>query len=138
MRLIVWCKTCQHQAEPDIAEQVASYGADASVIDWRGGYAARPAEGGRWISWSVVRHPYALPNHPVAAVSFAILLEVAAYKQQIRQTPRRAATKPAELFPPGSLGCAFAAFVLDALDLLGLTVRLFDPDQGREAINASG
>ncbi len=34
MRLIVWCKTCQHQAEPDIAEQVASYGTDAFVLDW--------------------------------------------------------------------------------------------------------
>jgi hypothetical protein len=36
VRLIVWCKGCGHQAEPDIAEQVASYGADATVPDWVG------------------------------------------------------------------------------------------------------
>ncbi len=29
-RLIVWCKTRQHPAEPDMAERVARYGADAS------------------------------------------------------------------------------------------------------------
>ncbi len=34
VRLIVWCKACQHRAEPDIAEQVARYGADTAVIDW--------------------------------------------------------------------------------------------------------
>jgi len=36
VRLIVWCKSCQHRAEPDIADQVASYGPDVSVIDWAG------------------------------------------------------------------------------------------------------
>jgi hypothetical protein len=34
VQLIVCCKTCQHQAEADIAEQVASCGADASVLNW--------------------------------------------------------------------------------------------------------
>jgi hypothetical protein len=34
VRLIVWRKICQHQAEPDIAAQVVRYGADASVLDW--------------------------------------------------------------------------------------------------------
>ena len=34
VRLIVWCKTCWHRAEPDIADQVARYGADTAVIDW--------------------------------------------------------------------------------------------------------
>jgi len=34
VRLIVWCKGCQHQAEPDIAEQVMRYGESISVIDW--------------------------------------------------------------------------------------------------------
>jgi len=34
VRLIVWCKTCQHRAEPDVADQVARYGADATVLEW--------------------------------------------------------------------------------------------------------
>ena len=34
VRLIVWCKTCQHRAEPDVADQVARYGANTSIIDW--------------------------------------------------------------------------------------------------------
>ena len=33
VRLIVWCKTCQHRAEPDVADQVARYGTDTTVID---------------------------------------------------------------------------------------------------------
>ena len=28
LRLIVWCKACRHQAEPDVAEQVERYGAE--------------------------------------------------------------------------------------------------------------
>jgi hypothetical protein len=35
VRLIVWCKTCQHQVEPDAAEMAARYGADTSTLDWR-------------------------------------------------------------------------------------------------------
>jgi len=35
VRLIVWCKTCQHQVEPDPAKMAAQYGADTSVLDWR-------------------------------------------------------------------------------------------------------
>ena len=34
VRLIVWCKSCRHQAEPDMADQVARYGADTAVPDW--------------------------------------------------------------------------------------------------------
>jgi hypothetical protein len=34
VRLIVWCKACQHQVEPDPAEMAARYGADTSVLDW--------------------------------------------------------------------------------------------------------
>ena len=36
VRLIVWCKACGHQAEPDIAKQLARYGESTSVIDWAG------------------------------------------------------------------------------------------------------
>jgi len=35
VRLIVWCKACGHQVEPDPAEMAASYGANTSVLDWR-------------------------------------------------------------------------------------------------------
>ena len=35
VRLIVWCKTCGHQVEPDPAEMAARYGSNTSVLDWR-------------------------------------------------------------------------------------------------------
>ncbi len=34
VRLIVWCKACGHRAEPAVADQVASCGSDAAVVDW--------------------------------------------------------------------------------------------------------
>jgi hypothetical protein len=34
LRLIVWCKDCRHQAEPDPAEMAERYGAKISVPDW--------------------------------------------------------------------------------------------------------
>jgi hypothetical protein len=37
VRLIVWCKACQHQVEPDPAEMAARYGADTSVLDCASG-----------------------------------------------------------------------------------------------------
>jgi hypothetical protein len=35
VRLIVWCKECQHQVEPDPAEQAERYGAETAVPEWR-------------------------------------------------------------------------------------------------------
>jgi hypothetical protein len=35
VRLIVWCKACQHQVEPDAAEQSERYGAEMPVPEWR-------------------------------------------------------------------------------------------------------
>jgi hypothetical protein len=35
VRLIVWCKGCGHQVEPDPVEMAARYGAETSVLDWR-------------------------------------------------------------------------------------------------------
>ena len=35
VRLIVWCKTCGHQVEPNPGEMAARYGPDTSVLDWR-------------------------------------------------------------------------------------------------------
>jgi hypothetical protein len=34
VRLIVWCKGCGHQSEPDVATQVAHHGSGMPVIDW--------------------------------------------------------------------------------------------------------
>jgi DNA-directed RNA polymerase subunit RPC12/RpoP len=34
VRLIVWCRDCGHQVEPEPAEQAERYGADTTVIDW--------------------------------------------------------------------------------------------------------
>jgi hypothetical protein len=35
VRLIVWCKDCRHQVEPDPAEMASRYGAETTVPDWR-------------------------------------------------------------------------------------------------------
>jgi hypothetical protein len=35
VRLIVWCKACQHQVEPDAAEQSERYGTATPVLEWR-------------------------------------------------------------------------------------------------------
>ena len=35
VRLIVWCKDCRHQVEPDPAEMAQRYGAETPVPDWR-------------------------------------------------------------------------------------------------------
>ena len=34
VRLIVWCKACQHRIEPDMAAQVERFGEAMTVIDW--------------------------------------------------------------------------------------------------------
>ena len=34
VRFIVWCKACQHQVEPDPAEQAERHGAEMPVIEW--------------------------------------------------------------------------------------------------------
>jgi hypothetical protein len=34
VRLMVWCKACGHPAEPPVADQVARYSGDTTVIDW--------------------------------------------------------------------------------------------------------
>ncbi len=32
--LIVWCKACRHQVEPDVTEQVERYGAGLPLLEW--------------------------------------------------------------------------------------------------------
>jgi hypothetical protein len=34
VRLIAWCKDCQHQVEPDPAEMAQGYGVATTVLDW--------------------------------------------------------------------------------------------------------
>jgi hypothetical protein len=34
VRLIVWCRECGHQVEPDAAEQARLYGAEMAVPEW--------------------------------------------------------------------------------------------------------
>jgi len=34
VRLIVWCRDCQHQVEPDPAEMVDRYGDETTVSEW--------------------------------------------------------------------------------------------------------
>jgi hypothetical protein len=34
VRIMVWCRACRHQAEPDPAEQAERYGAETSIPDW--------------------------------------------------------------------------------------------------------
>jgi hypothetical protein len=35
VRLIVWCRACRRQVEPDPAEQAQRYGAEMPVLEWR-------------------------------------------------------------------------------------------------------
>ena len=35
VRLIVWCKECVRQVEPDPSEMATRYGPDTSVLEWR-------------------------------------------------------------------------------------------------------
>jgi len=35
VRLIVWCRDCRHQVEPNPTEQAQRYGAETPVLDWR-------------------------------------------------------------------------------------------------------
>jgi hypothetical protein len=50
VRLIVWCRECQHRVEPDPVKQATRYGAELPVIDWvkrRAGSRARPEPAAR-------------------------------------------------------------------------------------------
>jgi hypothetical protein len=35
LRLIVWCRGCGHQVEPDPAQLTQRYGAETPVLEWR-------------------------------------------------------------------------------------------------------
>jgi hypothetical protein len=69
LTLIVWCKACPHQVEPDIAEQVARYGAGLALPDGPRGCGAQNATAETLISSSAGRGaelPPPLPRHSPA------------------------------------------------------------------------
>lgn len=35
LRLVVWCKACDHLSEPDPAQQARWYGPETPVFEWR-------------------------------------------------------------------------------------------------------
>jgi hypothetical protein len=35
VRLIVWCRGCQHRVEPDPTELARQYGGEINVLEWR-------------------------------------------------------------------------------------------------------
>jgi hypothetical protein len=49
VRIIVWCKACRHQTEPDAAEMAARYDAETPVPAWRERLLARDAAAGKSI-----------------------------------------------------------------------------------------
>ncbi len=49
--LIVWCRDCGHQVEPDPAEMTARYGAETPVLDWREGLVCSPLQQRGSIWW---------------------------------------------------------------------------------------
>ena len=36
LALLVWCRDCRHQVEPDVAEHVERYGAGLTLLEWAG------------------------------------------------------------------------------------------------------
>ena len=44
LRLIVWCRSCKHRVEPDLAELAKRHGADTPVLDWRDRLVGRDAD----------------------------------------------------------------------------------------------
>jgi hypothetical protein len=62
VRLIVWRKDCQHQVEPDPAEQARRYGAETSVLEWRRKLVDLPPE--KWTpGYAYFASPGRAPDH---------------------------------------------------------------------------
>jgi hypothetical protein len=61
VRLIVWCRECGRQVEPDPAEMAERYGAEMAVPDWRERQCAPVAAAGRWI-WSLAERSDGRPR----------------------------------------------------------------------------
>jgi hypothetical protein len=64
VRLIVWCKDCRHQIEPDPAEMAQLYGPATTVLDWSAWLAHPRWPGGRGLG--VEEKPLTSPAPGVA------------------------------------------------------------------------
>jgi hypothetical protein len=51
VRLIMWCKACGRQVEPDAAQMAKRYGADTPVLDWHERLSAPGAAAATPTSW---------------------------------------------------------------------------------------
>jgi hypothetical protein len=51
LALIVWCKSCGHQVEPDVAELVERYGAGLTLVDWAARLVCSRCGSRETISW---------------------------------------------------------------------------------------
>ena len=52
VQLIVWCKSCGHQVEPNISVTLARYGEGVTVIDWVERFPCSPG-GGREVDFGI-------------------------------------------------------------------------------------
>jgi hypothetical protein len=52
VRLIVWCRDCGRQVEPEPGEMAERYGAETTVIDWHARLTRSGCAADRLISWS--------------------------------------------------------------------------------------
>jgi hypothetical protein len=51
VRLLLWCKACGHQVEPDPAKMAQRYGNTTNVLDWRERLVWFPAAGTGILIW---------------------------------------------------------------------------------------
>src|SRR5438309_1253016 len=71
LALIVWCKDCRHQVEPDISDQVERYGAGLTLLEWAARLWCGECGSRGSISWSAEgggRHRSRTPNSPLSAI----------------------------------------------------------------------
>jgi hypothetical protein len=68
VRLIVWCKACQHQVEPDPAKMAARDGAATPVPDWRERLVCSQAAAGG----SIWRGASEMRPQPVTAAAYHV------------------------------------------------------------------
>jgi hypothetical protein len=70
VRLIVWCKNCQHQVEPDPAKMAERYGASPTTQEVKLALAGLKESGPAVVDWAPsLADAAAGPFHPVTARS---------------------------------------------------------------------
>jgi hypothetical protein len=104
VRLIVWCKACHHQVEPDPAEMARRYGAEMTLLDWRDRLACSRCAG-REIDMVVtgerpiIAWPKQAPLRPGGSLSLRPYQNPARSRDahQLRTTPTRCVNVPGEI-----------------------------------------